>query len=87
MRLVVFDVDGTLVDSQHQIHAAMTEAFADAGLPGPTLAEVHEVIGLSLPVATPRIRSSRPASASRQSRAPGNSGASSRRRFARNDPL
>lgn len=56
MRLIVFDVDGTLVDSQHHIHAAMTEAFADAGLPGPTLAQVHEVIGLSLPVALARLR-------------------------------
>lgn len=55
MRLIVFDVDGTLVDSQHQIHAAVTEAFADAGLPAPTLAEVHGIIGLSLPVALARL--------------------------------
>ena len=34
-RLVVFDVDGTLVDSQHLILAAMTEAFAAVGAPVP----------------------------------------------------
>ena len=61
MRLVVFDVDGTLVDSQHHIHAAMTEAFEDVGLPGPTLAQVHAVIGLSLPVALARVGPELPA--------------------------
>lgn len=61
MKLVVFDVDGTLVDSQHHIHAAMIEAFEDAGLPGPTLAEVHRVIGLSLPAALAAVRPGLPA--------------------------
>lgn len=56
MKLIVFDVDGTLVDSQHHIHAAMTEAFEEAGLTAPTLAEVHRVIGLSLPVALAQVR-------------------------------
>ena len=35
MRLVVFDVDGTLVDSQHLIVAAQEVAFAENGLPAP----------------------------------------------------
>lgn len=52
----MFDLDGTLVDSQHHIHAAMTGAFAEAGLDGPTLAEVHAVVGLTLPIAIARIR-------------------------------
>ena len=55
MRLVIFDVDGTLVDSQHHIHAAMTEAFEEVGVPGPSLSQVHAVIGLSLPVALARV--------------------------------
>lgn len=51
MKLVVFDVDGTLVDSQHHIHQAMTHAFADMGLAPPGLGQVHAIIGLSLPQA------------------------------------
>lgn len=50
-RLVVFDVDGTLIDSQHQIHAAMTDAFAATGLPVPDLASILRIVGLSLPEA------------------------------------
>jgi len=34
-RLVIFDVDGTLVDSQNDIVAAMTGAFAAQGLAAP----------------------------------------------------
>ena len=34
-RLIVFDVDGTLIDSQHLILAAMVAAFAAAGHPLP----------------------------------------------------
>lgn len=56
MRLVVFDVDGTLVDSQHHIHASMAAAFGAIGLATPTLAEVHAVVGLSLPRAIMHIR-------------------------------
>lgn len=33
LRLVIFDVDGTLVDSQAEIMAAMKQAFASEGLP------------------------------------------------------
>jgi len=50
-RLVVFDVDGTLVDSQHLILDAMAHAFAAAGHPMPDRASVLGVVGLSLPVA------------------------------------
>ena len=49
MRLVIFDCDGTLVDSQHAIYAAMGYAFTTLGLPPPSRADVLGVIGLSLP--------------------------------------
>ena len=51
LKLVVFDVDGTLVDSQGDILASMTAAFAAAGLPAPSRATVLGIVGLSLPVA------------------------------------
>ncbi len=51
MRLVIFDVDGTLVDSQGDIVASMTAAFDDAGLPVPTRADILGIVGLSLDVA------------------------------------
>ncbi|MBU2957428.1 HAD-IA family hydrolase [Paracoccus sp. 1_MG-2023] len=51
MRLVVFDVDGTLIDSQSHIHRSMTKAFEGAGLPPLPKARVLSIVGLSLPVA------------------------------------
>jgi phosphoglycolate phosphatase len=47
-RLAVFDLDGTLVDSQHVIGACMNAAFTASGLPAPPQAEVRRVIGLPL---------------------------------------
>ena len=52
---MIFDVDGTLVDSQGHIHAAMTAAFEGAGRPAPDRAAVRGVIGLSLPQAVARL--------------------------------
>lgn len=49
--LVVFDCDGTLVDSQAAICRSMDIAFAAAGLPGPDRAAVRRIVGLSLPQA------------------------------------
>jgi phosphoglycolate phosphatase len=49
LKLVVFDVDGTLVDSQHLIVAAQAEAFAACGLDAPTRERSLSVVGLSLP--------------------------------------
>jgi len=46
--LIVFDLDGTLVDSQADIIAAMEEAFAAHGLPRPSDDAVRGVVGLSL---------------------------------------
>ncbi|MEM8536789.1 MAG: HAD-IA family hydrolase [Pseudomonadota bacterium] len=51
LRLVIFDVDGTLVDSQAEIMAAMARAFAAEDLPTPDRAQVLSIIGLSLPEA------------------------------------
>lgn len=47
--LVIFDCDGTLVDSQHAIVAAMERAYATLGLACPTRAQVLSIVGLSLP--------------------------------------
>jgi phosphoglycolate phosphatase len=51
MKLVIFDCDGTLVDSQHAICAAMTHAFGALGLRVPGRAEILSIVGLSLPQA------------------------------------
>lgn len=51
VRLAVFDCDGTLVDGQHDIVAAMVEAFASLGLPVPERQAIRRVVGLSLPQA------------------------------------
>jgi len=47
-RLIVFDVDGTLVDSQHAIMLVMTTAFAAEGLPAPELAALRRQVGLGI---------------------------------------
>jgi len=48
LRLAVFDVDGTLIDSQHVIVAAMIEAWRVHGLGMPDPNAVRRIIGLSL---------------------------------------
>lgn len=55
VHLAVFDVDGTLVDGQHNITAAMAEAFAAAGLGAPAHDAVRRIIGLSLLEAVGRL--------------------------------
>ncbi len=50
-RLVLFDCDGTLVDSQHVIVAAMGAAFEAHDLASPPTREIRRVVGLSLPQA------------------------------------
>jgi phosphoglycolate phosphatase len=47
-RLALFDCDGTLVDSQHAICAAMEICFAEAGLAAPAHERTRSVVGLSL---------------------------------------
>ncbi|MGQ7791416.1 HAD-IA family hydrolase [Faunimonas sp. B44] len=51
MKLVLFDCDGTLVDSQHIIAEAMGLAFAEHGLDRPAPERTRLIIGLSLPLA------------------------------------
>ncbi len=48
LKLVIFDCDGTLVDSQHMIVAAMSEAYRAHGLPIPTRETLLSIVGLSL---------------------------------------
>lgn len=55
LRLVIFDVDGTLVDSQAEIMAAMGGAFASEGLTLPERAAVLSIVGLSLNEAFQRL--------------------------------
>lgn len=56
LKLVIFDVDGTLVDSQADILASMAAAFASEGLEPPSREAVLGIVGLSLPVAIARLR-------------------------------
>ena len=55
MKLVVFDMDGTLIDTQALITEHMATTFLGAGLDAPTAAQSRRVIGLSLPVAMARL--------------------------------
>ncbi len=51
LKLAVFDVDGTLVDSQGDILASMQAAFASVDVALPPKAQVLSIVGLSLPQA------------------------------------
>lgn len=55
LSLVIFDVDGTLVDSQGHIVAAMTHAFEHAGRPVPSRDAILSIVGLSLEQAMMRL--------------------------------
>jgi phosphoglycolate phosphatase len=48
LKLVIFDCDGTLVDSQHLICTAMARAYQAHGLPVPERETMLSVVGLSL---------------------------------------
>lgn len=49
LSLVIFDMDGTLIDSQATIITAMRRTFAAAELPPPSDEATRQIIGLSLP--------------------------------------
>ena len=55
MKLVIFDCDGTLVDSQHMICAAMQQAYEANNLSVPAREHVLAIVGLSLPDAFRRL--------------------------------
>ena len=59
--LVLFDCDGTLVDSQFSIIAAMSTAFAAEDLPPPDAEAVRRVVGLPLVEAVARLAGDMPA--------------------------
>ena len=51
MKLVIFDCDGTLVDSQNMIAASMQWAFDQEGLEWPGRSATLSIVGLSIPQA------------------------------------
>ncbi len=53
--VVIFDCDGTLVDSQHAIQAALQEAFRAESLTPPAPAIARGIVGLSLEPAMTRL--------------------------------
>ncbi|WP_353473226.1 HAD-IA family hydrolase [Salipiger sp. H15] len=55
LKLIIFDVDGTLVDSQADILASMRGAFAGVGMEAPSREEILGIVGLSLPQAVARL--------------------------------
>lgn len=60
-RLVVFDWDGTLVDSLATIVDAFSQAFSAAGVPAPRAAAVRRVVGLTLAEAVETLAPGQPA--------------------------
>lgn len=48
LKLVIFDVDGTLVDSQGLIVVSMTAAFEQIGMAAPSRDAIKSIVGLSL---------------------------------------
>ncbi|MBU1315423.1 MAG: HAD-IA family hydrolase [Alphaproteobacteria bacterium] len=55
MKLVLFDCDGTLVDSASLIHETMRRTFLHFEKPEPTLAQTKAIIGLTLDIAIARM--------------------------------
>ncbi len=55
LRLVMFDVDGTLIDSQDFIVEAMGRAFGEMGVDLPSRDQVLSIVGLSLDHAIARL--------------------------------
>ncbi|AYD01345.1 HAD-IA family hydrolase [Neorhizobium sp. NCHU2750] len=55
MKLVLFDCDGTLVDSAGLIHETMRRTFVQFGKREPAFAETKAIIGLTLDIAISRM--------------------------------
>lgn len=56
MKLVLFDCDGTLVDSAALIHETMRRTFLHFGKPEPALEDTKGIIGLTLDIAIARMQ-------------------------------
>jgi phosphoglycolate phosphatase len=56
MKLVLFDCDGTLVDSGGLIHETMRRTFLHFGKPEPTFEDTKSIIGLTLDIAIARMQ-------------------------------
>ena len=56
MKLVLFDCDGTLVDSARLIHEVMERTFSHFEKPLPTLQQTKSIIGLTLDIAIARLQ-------------------------------
>ncbi|MFC4353113.1 HAD-IA family hydrolase [Fodinicurvata halophila] len=54
-RLILFDFDGTLVDSQANILRCMAQSFSEAGLDPPPEQDIRRIVGLTLDVAVERL--------------------------------
>ncbi|MBP1851094.1 HAD-IA family hydrolase [Rhizobium halophytocola] len=59
MLLVLFDCDGTLVDSAGLIHEVMVRTFVHFGHAPPSFAETKSIIGLTLDIAIARLQGKR----------------------------
>ena len=55
LKLIVFDVDGTLIDSQAHIIGAMQQAFAECDIAAPARSEILACVGLSLDIGMLRL--------------------------------
>ncbi|UYO00467.1 MAG: HAD-IA family hydrolase [Devosia sp.] len=55
MKLIMFDMDGTLIDTASLIAEHMATTFSEAGLSAPSPERVRRIIGLSLPQAMLRL--------------------------------
>ena len=55
LELIVFDSDGTFMDSEARIVACIQAAFVDRGCPTPTREAARDIIGLGLEQAMARL--------------------------------
>ena len=55
LKLAIFDMDGTLVDSREVIQTAMVRAFEACGLTPPSYNETRQIVGLGLNEACQRL--------------------------------
>lgn len=59
MAAIIFDLDGTLVDSVPDIHAAVNRMLADQGAPAMDIAQVRSFIGNGVPVLIAKVMAAR----------------------------